>query len=643
MKKIQTVNRIPKKERCCRTDKPLWFICAVCIACITVLCISAFADGVKEIQEETVVLLLWEGSDTDVKTTEWNERSVQIHTEDVGMGNGKIYDFVGVTLSDLMKLAGADECTKALVKSTDGLVGEVSAEDIRNYDIALVNGYAGGKPIKTDAGGPVKIVFPVTEHPELKDSYTFRSWQWYVCEVEFIRKQDDGTPGEPVRQSAAAVSEKPVNQPVSEFPGRPAEQPVNVSSEKFGHADKCVIIILDGFSSDYLTRLGPDSSLAGISKKGACCLIARSTYPTHTCTNHTTIMTGVGAARHGIVGNDRLGEDGMSSVKNIQPEMIRVPTLYQAASAAGKKTAFVSGKDNMVSLFAEGLDVGVSNKRLTGYLSAAPELTDSSSNDEYYHYNMNLADWVFESLFTVLEKEEPDLTVVNIQSTDYIGHRFGPGSEEMTACLQAVDVRLGELYRKMEKAGMLEDTAVIITADHGMTPSEKAIPLTALSFMKFPTAGVVIDGRNGYIWYGREEREAVIQFYENVEGIRNVFERDSDEAAALNVNYADGPDLFLETEPGYVFLPEPMIGLYHGQHGSRDDSDTIIPIICFGSGIPSGAGIEPSDLRCIAPIVCHLMGLPPGDFDLGIPALLETQDRTNWEKTKGTEKDDENT
>ena len=488
-----------------------------------------------------------------------------------------------------MKLAGADGCAKALVKSTDGLVGEVSAEDIRNYDIALVNGYAGGKPLKTGAGGPVKIVFPVTEHPELKGSYTYRSWQWYVCEVEFVREQENASPGEPVPQSAAAVPEKPAAQPVSEFTERPAGQPVNVSSESFGHADKCVIIILDGFSGNYLSRLGPDSSLARISEKGACCLAARSTYPTHTCTNHATIMTGVGAAKHGVVGNDRLGEDGMSSVKNIQPEIIL-------------------GEED--------------------YLPAAPEPADSGGNDEYFRRNMDLADWVFESLFTVLEKEAPDLTVVNIQSPDYIGHRFGPGSEEMAACIRAVDERLGELYRKMEKAGMLENTAVIVTADHGMTPSEKAIPLTALSFMNFPAAGAVIDGRNGYAWYGGEDREAVIRFYENLEGVRNVFERDSGEAAALNVNYEGGPDLFLETEPGYVFLPEPMIGLYHGQHGSRDDSDAVVPIICFGSGIPSGAGIEASDLRCIAPIVCRLMGLPSGGFDLGIPALLETQDRT---------------
>lgn len=611
-----------------RAGKPPRFISAACIVCVAVLCSAALAGGGGEIQEETAVSLVWEGSTTDVKAAWWNERAVRIHTEDVGLGNGEVCDYTGVTLYDLMELAGADGCDRALVKSSDGLTGEVSAEDMRNYDIALVNGYADGKPLRAGEGGPVKIVFPVTEHPELKERYTLRSWQWYVCEVEFLSAQAGASSGEPARQPAGAVSEKPVTQPDSGFTGDSAARPADVSSEEFGHADRCVIIILDGFSSSYLTRLGPDSALAGISEKGACCLTARSTYPTHTCTNHATIMTGVGAAKHGIVGNDRLGEDGMSAVRNIRPEMIRVPTLFQTASAAGKKTAFVSGKDNMVTLFSEGLDVGVSGRRPKDYLSAAPEPADSESSDEYFRYNMDLAGWVFESLFTVLEREKPDLTVVNIQSADYIGHRFGPGSEEMTACLRAVDGQFGELYRKMEKAGMLENTAVIITADHGMTPSDKTIPLTALSYMNFPAAGVVIDGRNGYVWYGGEDREAVIQFYENTEGIRNVFERDSGEGAALNVNYAEGPDLFLETEPGYVFLPEPMIGLYHGQHGSRDDSDMIVPIICFGSGIPSGAGIEPTDLRCAAPVVCRLMDLPPDGFDLEVPALLETQDRT---------------
>ena len=404
--------------------------------------------------------------------------------------------------------------------------------------------------------------------------------------------------------------------------------PSAASSTEYGHADKCVIIVLDGFTSNYLTRLGGKSNLASLSANGACCLTFRSTYPTHTCTNHATIMTGVGAADHGIVGNDRLGDDGKTFVKNVEAEMIQVPTLFEIASAEGKKTAMVSGKNNEVTLLSKGLDVGVSNKRTLDYLSAPPEIEDTNDNDEYFSYNMKLADWVFDSLYTVLKTEDPDLTVVNIQSTDYIGHRFGPESEEIDKCLEAVDKQLGNLYKKMEKDGMLGNTAVFITADHGMTPTDKAIWLDKICRGAFPDSGAVYDGRNGYIWLGEnDDAQEVMEYFRGVEGVREVFERDSDKARELNVDWAGGPDIFLESDTGYMFLPEPVLKYYRGQHGSQDDTDAVIPLIAFGAGIPAGAGIEESDLRGVAPLVCRLMGLTPGNFDLEAPALLPQQER----------------
>jgi len=39
------------------------------------------------------------------------------------------------------------------------------------------------------------------------------------------------------------------------------------------------------------------------------------------------------------------------------------------------------------------------------------------------------------------------------------------------------------------------------------------------------------------------------------------------------------------TEPGYVFLPEQMIPLTHGQHDSRDDSDAIIRLSGLAPGL----------------------------------------------------------
>ena len=158
----------------------------ICISLVIVLCFGILAGCRHKAPEEKIVTLVWNGNQTEVMTSQWNSKSVEISTEDVSLGNGKIHDYVGVRLSDLMDIAGAEDCTKAIVKGSDGYTVEVDAEDIRNYEIALVNGYAGGKTISSDAGGPVKLIYPVTFHPELRDIYDTWSWCWYVNEVEFV-------------------------------------------------------------------------------------------------------------------------------------------------------------------------------------------------------------------------------------------------------------------------------------------------------------------------------------------------------------------------------------------------------------------------------------------------------------------------
>ena len=90
-------------------------------------------------------------------------------------------------------------------------------------------------------------------------------------------------------------------------------------------------------------------------------------------------------------------------------------------------------------------------------------------------------------------------------------------------------------------------------------------------------------------------------------------------------------DLMLESEPGYVFLPQPMIDEYKGQHGSSNDSDMIIPMIMVGSGIPAGAGIEPqTDLRALAPLAFKLLGISGGNFETSEPTLLPQQDLSGF-------------
>lgn len=403
-------------------------------------------------------------------------------------------------------------------------------------------------------------------------------------------------------------------------------------STELGQSDNVVILVFDALASSYMSQMGANSNLAKIARDGAACLDARCVYPSHTLTNHATIMTGVSSGVHGIIGNVRLAEDGITSIKSKEPEMIQSQTLFELAKAQGLETAVVSGKNNLVTMFSKDCDVGTSNVVPLDYLPEAPILDDAQTNEDYYEMNLELADWVFESLYTVLEKESPNLTLVNVQSTDYIGHRFGPESKEMKTCLKRVDKALGKLYDKMEKSGMLENTTLIIVADHGMTESDSAINLNVLTMMNFPEAAAAIDGRTGYIWLNGTNEADVVSFFADMEGVASIFSTRSDMAIGLGVATMDGPDLILNTEPGYVFLPQPMIDEYHGQHGSPDASDMTIPMIMVGGGIPAGAGIESTDLRAIAPLVCKLLGIPNGEFEISEPTLLPQQDLSGFKK-----------
>ena len=403
-------------------------------------------------------------------------------------------------------------------------------------------------------------------------------------------------------------------------------------STELGQSEKVVIIVLDALSSSYLSQLGSNSNLAKIAQDGACNFNARCIYPSHTLTNHTTIMTGVSSGVHGIIGNVRLAEDGVTTIKSRDPEMIQVETIFELAKAEGLKTAIVSGKNNLVRLFANGCDVGTSNVLPLDYLPATVNVDDAEDNKDYYEMNLELADWVFDSLYTVLETESPDLTLVNIQSSDYIGHRFGPNSDEMKTCLKRIDKAMGNFYKKMQKSGMMENTTLIIVADHGMTESDKAINLNVLTMKEFPQAVAAIDGRTGYIWLNGTEEIDVISYFAGMEGVAAIFSGDCEVAVSMGVASENGPDLILESEPGYVFLPQPMIDEYHGQHGSSNDSDMVIPMIFVGAGIPAGAGIAQTDLRAIAPLVCQLLGISGGEFEISVPTLLPQQDLSAFKK-----------
>ncbi|MFL6734641.1 MAG: alkaline phosphatase family protein [Sphingomicrobium sp.] len=59
----------------------------------------------------------------------------------------------------------------------------------------------------------------------------------------------------------------------------------------------------------------------------------------------------------------------------------------------------------------------------------------------------------------------PDLLAISLSASDYVGHRYGPGGQEMCLQLLSLDRDLAGFFQVLDRAGL--DYAVALTADHG--------------------------------------------------------------------------------------------------------------------------------------------------------------------------------
>jgi predicted AlkP superfamily pyrophosphatase or phosphodiesterase len=68
------------------------------------------------------------------------------------------------------------------------------------------------------------------------------------------------------------------------------------------------------------------------------------------------------------------------------------------------------------------------------------------------------------------EDNDPDVLSVSFSANDYVGHRFGPYSQEVMDMSLRVDRQIGTLLDFVDARVGLQNAVVILTADHGASP-----------------------------------------------------------------------------------------------------------------------------------------------------------------------------
>src|SRR3954452_14764003 len=114
-------------------------------------------------------------------------------------------------------------------------------------------------------------------------------------------------------------------------------------------SDRIVVLMsIDGLANFYMDDPAAEMpTIRKLAAEGARAASMRASDPTVTWTNHTTLVTGVSPAKHGVLANnyfDRLKGEKVTLIWDPvfdKDEAVKVPTLYDLAKAAGLKTAGV--------------------------------------------------------------------------------------------------------------------------------------------------------------------------------------------------------------------------------------------------------------------------------------------------------------
>jgi phosphonoacetate hydrolase len=241
--------------------------------------------------------------------------------------------------------------------------------------------------------------------------------------------------------------------------------PIEVNGRTYRrNAEPLVVVCVDGCEYDYLTEAAAAGSapfigklLRGSAFKGDCVV------PSFTNPNNLSIVTGVPPSVHGICGNFFYDRDSDAEVMMNDPKYLRAGTILAAFSHAGARVAVVTAKDKLRKLLGHGMKGGIcfsSEKAAEATLAenGIEEVPALVGMPVPSVYSAELSEFVFAAGVKLLETERPDL--MYLSTTDYIQHKFPPGSEGANAFYAMMDRYLA----KMDAMGAV----IALTADHGM-------------------------------------------------------------------------------------------------------------------------------------------------------------------------------
>jgi predicted AlkP superfamily pyrophosphatase or phosphodiesterase len=380
-----------------------------------------------------------------------------------------------------------------------------------------------------------------------------------------------------------------------------------------------LVISVDGLDYRYLRdadKLGLKiPNLRKLMREGEVTEGIEGVYPTVTWPSHTTLISGVAPAGHGILGNRRPAAEGGDYYWDVN--LLKTKTLWHATQKAGLKSAAITWPVtvnaaidfNLPEYFQRrnggGMDLrSIESKATPGLVEKITRVFPSFAQD-----------WMDDRTRTqatvyLLKHERPHLILLHLVDHDAEAHHNGPFSREACAMIEYSDELIGQMLAAVPK-----NMVVALVSDHGFERADKVVDVNQIlkqegiagsvemrfGFLTTNDASVIAWLRkaatNNQLGIGREiPKEELQRFAPALANVTAAFE------SAEHF-------LFGAAKAGEVFSKPAERGVHGLWPGRKDYSSSFI---LWGKGIKP-MRLPRASMLTIAPRLAAILGVPRPD------------------------------
>ncbi|WP_206485747.1 ectonucleotide pyrophosphatase/phosphodiesterase [Thalassotalea sp. G2M2-11] len=370
-----------------------------------------------------------------------------------------------------------------------------------------------------------------------------------------------------------------------------------------------IVISIDGFAYDYLTRFKP-KHLSNLITKGVSSKGLLPVFPSKTFPNHLTIATGVYPANHGIVHNK----------------------FYHRGL---KKTyALGDGKNNHAWLTAKPIWTLAEQHGITSAIYFWPESEakiEQQLPSYYFPYNSHTSDQTKTAQIIkwlqLPASQRPGLILSYFSTIDSIGHRYGVHSEQLAQAVSQIDALIGQLVIDIQTKTKVTPNIVLVS-DHGMIDINEGSQINRNRLLKpFPDLHVINGQTQLYIYDDNAKRLNDVRSHlsqHRQAHLYDVYQQGQfPEHWHFNQQNNVVPDMIINAKAPATFVEKFSYtgAATHGFDVKENDAMKAI-FIAFGPDIKQGLSIEPLSNTQVFPFLSLLLQLPQAQKIAKEQALL---------------------